>query len=73
MRAVVYQGLAPPGKSAYLDWDVARWWDAVAALHTPTNLDDWEPCFDDQGHEIDWLAKTRRRDEFLREALDRLD
>ena len=49
------------------------YWDAVAALHTPTDLDDWEPCFDDQGHEIDWPAKTKRRDAFLRAALDRLD
>ncbi len=49
------------------------YWDAVAAVSSPANLDDYEPGFDDQGHEIDWPAKTKRRDAFLREALDRLD
>lgn len=36
------------------------YWDAVAALHTPADLDDGEP------------ALTARRDAFLRAALDRL-
>ncbi len=36
------------------------YWDAVAALQTSADLDDWEPGF------------TARRDAFLREALDRL-
>ena len=49
------------------------YWDAVAAAYSPAVLDDYEEGFDDQGHEIDWPAKTRRRDAFLREALDRLD
>jgi aminoglycoside phosphotransferase (APT) family kinase protein len=49
------------------------YWDAVAAAYSPVNLDDYEPGFDDQGHEIDWPAKTRRRDAFLRDALDRLN
>jgi aminoglycoside phosphotransferase (APT) family kinase protein len=48
------------------------YWDAVAAAYSPAILDDYEPGFDDQGHEVDWLAKTRRRDAFLREALDQL-
>jgi hypothetical protein len=49
------------------------YWDTVAAVYSPAVLDDYEPGFDDQGHEIDWPAKTKRRDAFLRAALDRLD
>jgi aminoglycoside phosphotransferase (APT) family kinase protein len=49
------------------------YWDIVAAAYSPAVLDDYEPGFDDHGHEIDWQAKTRRRDAFLREALDRLN
>jgi aminoglycoside phosphotransferase (APT) family kinase protein len=49
------------------------YWDAVAAVYSPADLDDYEPGFDDQGHELDWPAKTRRRDAFLRKALDRLN
>jgi hypothetical protein len=49
------------------------YWDAVAALNTPTNLDDWEPGFDDRGNRLSSAALTERRDAFLREALDRLD
>ena len=48
------------------------YWDAVAALHTPVELDDWEPGFDDQGNPLDAPAVTARRDAFLRAALDRL-
>jgi aminoglycoside phosphotransferase len=48
------------------------YWDAVAAAYSPAVLDDYESGFDDHGHEIDWQAKTGRRDAFLREALNRL-
>lgn len=48
------------------------YWDAVAALNTPTELHGW-PGFDDQGFPLDEPAVTRRRDTFLRDALDRLD
>jgi aminoglycoside phosphotransferase (APT) family kinase protein len=48
------------------------YWDTVAALNTPTELHGW-PGFDDQGHPLDEPAVTRRRDAFLRDALDRLD
>lgn len=47
------------------------YWDAVAALNTPTELHGW-PGFDDQGLALDVPAVTRRRDAFLRAALDRL-
>jgi hypothetical protein len=50
--------------------DVA-YWDAVAALNTPTVLDGW-PGYDDQGRPLDTAAVTKRRDAFLRAALDRL-
>lgn len=48
------------------------YWDAVAALHTPADLDDWEPGFDEQGNRLAAPAVTARRDAFLRAALDRL-
>ena len=47
------------------------YWDAVAALNTPTVLDGW-PGYDDQGRPLDVAAVTARRDTFLRAALDRL-
>lgn len=49
------------------------YWDAVAALHTPADLDDWEHCFDEQGDRLSSRAATDRRDAFLRAALDELD
>jgi Ser/Thr protein kinase RdoA (MazF antagonist) len=48
------------------------YWDAVAALNTPADLDDWVPGFDDRGRPLGGPALTARRDAFLREALDRL-
>ncbi|GAA5026558.1 phosphotransferase enzyme family protein [Actinopolymorpha pittospori] len=47
------------------------YWDAVAALDTPTVLDGW-PGYDDQGRPLDAAAVTARRDAFLRAAIDRL-
>lgn len=49
------------------------YWDAVAALHTPADLDNWEPVFDGQGTRLSSSAVTDRRDAFLRAALDQLD
>ena len=48
------------------------YWDAVAALHTPTHLDDWEPGFDQNGTRLSSGILTERRDTFLRTALDQL-
>ncbi len=48
------------------------YWDVVAAAYSPTLLDDYEPGFNEHGHEIDWPTKTKRRDAFLRKALDKL-
>jgi Ser/Thr protein kinase RdoA (MazF antagonist) len=48
------------------------YWDAVAALHTPTHLDDWEPGFDQKGTRLRSGVLTERRDIFLRTALDQL-
>ncbi len=48
------------------------YWDAVAALHTPTHLDDWEPGFDQKGTQLSSGVLTERRDTFLRTALDQL-
>jgi len=48
------------------------YWDIVAALNPPTELHGW-PGFDDRGYPLDEPAVTRRRDAFLRDALDRLD
>lgn len=49
------------------------YWDAVAAVHMPTVLDDHEPGFDDEGNRLSSTAITERRDAFLRKALDQLD
>lgn len=46
------------------------YWDVVAAVHTPTELDDWARGFDHEGNRIDSKALTERRDAFLRNALD---
>lgn len=48
------------------------YWDTVAAASTPAELSDHEPCFDPQGNPVDTAAVTKRRDAFLRAALDRL-
>lgn len=47
------------------------YWDAVAALNTPTVMDSW-PGFADDGSPLDASAVTERRDTFLRAALDHL-
>ena len=47
------------------------YWDAVAALNTPTVLHGW-PGFADDGSPLDAAAVTERRDAFLRTALDQL-
>ncbi len=49
------------------------YWDTVAALQTPVDLDDWEPGFDDQGNRLGGSDVTERRNAFLRAALDRLE
>lgn len=48
------------------------YWDTVAALHTPTDLDNWPPGFDERGDQLGTVALSQRRDAFLRAALDRL-
>jgi Ser/Thr protein kinase RdoA (MazF antagonist) len=47
------------------------YWDAVAALNTPTVMDGW-PGFAEDGSPLDGAAVTERRDAFLRTALDQL-
>jgi aminoglycoside phosphotransferase (APT) family kinase protein len=49
------------------------YWDAVAALNTPTAMGEpvW-PGFADDGSPLDAAAVTERRDTFLRNALDQL-
>lgn len=46
------------------------YWDAVAALNTPTVMHGW-PGFADDGSALDAAAVTDRRDAFLRTALSR--
>lgn len=46
--------------------DVA-YWDTIAALNTPTVLN--EACFDHDGSPLDAMAATERRDAFLRTAI----
>ena len=38
------------------------YWDAVAALNTPADLDDWESGFDDQSNESSGAALDRLDD-----------
>jgi hypothetical protein len=49
------------------------YWDAVAAVNTPTVIPDgWVPGFACDGSPLDAAAVTERRDAFLRAALDQL-
>lgn len=49
------------------------WWDVVAGVATPADLREWLPNFHAQGRrDLDLATVTRRRDAFLRAALDRL-
>ena len=49
------------------------YWDAVAALNTPTVIHgEWLPGFAGDGSPLDAAAVTERRDAFLRTALDQL-
>jgi hypothetical protein len=48
------------------------YWDAVAALNTPTVMHGWVPGFAGDGSPLDDAAVTERRDAFLRAALDQL-
>jgi hypothetical protein len=47
------------------------YWDAVAALNTPTVLQGW-PGFAGDGSPLDTAAVTERRDAFLSAALEQL-
>ena len=47
------------------------YWDAIAALNTPTELRGF-PGFSEDGNPLDAVAVTQRRDEFLQGALDGL-
>jgi aminoglycoside phosphotransferase (APT) family kinase protein len=47
------------------------YWDAVAALNTPTVMEGWL-AFADDGSTLDASAITERRDTFLRIALDQM-
>jgi len=47
------------------------YWDAVAALNTPTAMDGWQG-FADDGSPLDAEGVAERRDTFLRNALDQL-
>jgi hypothetical protein len=49
------------------------YWDAVAALNTPTVIHgEWLPGFADDGSPLDTAAVTERRDAFLSAAVDQL-
>jgi aminoglycoside phosphotransferase (APT) family kinase protein len=48
------------------------YWDAVAALNTPTIMQGWPGC-DPERHSLGSKAVTARRDAFLSQALDHLD
>ena len=49
------------------------WWDLVAGVSTPEDMGGWLPNFHAQGRtDLDLAVITRRRDEFVRQALHRL-
>jgi hypothetical protein len=49
------------------------YWDAVAALNTPTVIHgEWLAGFAGDGNPLDAAAVTERRDTFLRAAVDQL-
>jgi Ser/Thr protein kinase RdoA (MazF antagonist) len=49
------------------------WWDLVAGCATPDDLGGWLPNFHAQGRtDLDLATVTRRRDDYVRDALDRL-
>lgn len=54
--------------------DAVVYWDLVAALTTPTDMATWLAVAHDHGRaDLDTLTLNRRRDAFLRAALDQLD
>jgi aminoglycoside phosphotransferase (APT) family kinase protein len=54
--------------------DTVAYWDLVAVLTTPTDMATWLPVAHDHGRaDLDTPTLNRRRDAFLRAALDRLD
>jgi aminoglycoside phosphotransferase len=53
--------------------DATAYWDVVACLCTPPDLTGWESTMREQGRpDLDAPTLTARRDELLRDALDRL-
>lgn len=53
--------------------DATAYWDVVACLSTPPDLAEWETTIQEQGRpDLDVPTLTARRDELLRDALDRL-
>jgi aminoglycoside phosphotransferase (APT) family kinase protein len=49
------------------------WWDLVAGVSTPEDMGGWLPNFHAQGRtDLDLAVITRRRDEFIKQALHRL-
>jgi aminoglycoside phosphotransferase (APT) family kinase protein len=48
------------------------YWDAIAALNTPTDMSSFWSAFDDDGHLLEGAVATSRRDAFLRASLERL-
>jgi aminoglycoside phosphotransferase (APT) family kinase protein len=54
--------------------DAVAYWDLVAALTTPTDMARWLSVAHDHGRaDLDTRTLNRRRDAFLRAALDQLD
>lgn len=49
------------------------YWDAVAALNTPADMNGFWPPFDQHGQQLSGDDATRRRDGFLRTALDNIE
>ena len=54
--------------------DAVAYWDGVAALCSPADMADWLAVFHRQGRtDLNVATLNRRRDAFLRQALEKLD
>ena len=54
--------------------DAVAYWDGVAALCSPADMADWLAVFHRQGRtDLNVATLSRRRDAFLRQALEKLD
>lgn len=80
MQMALWYGASAPGpvlegwqRESGREATNVSYWDAVAAVHTPTDLEEWGTFgFDEKAQPLASGGRTARRDAFLRAALDQL-